>query len=109
MINCSLKFTLALKCVKGTHPERLSDKTKRHEGKKFCEVIHLFCPVNLLHGNHGLMSDMRIRIKSEHQARTIKRLVLIRPVKGIMSTQGHTGREFSFYSGFTRNIKEKLN
>lgn len=34
MINCSLKFTLALKCVKGTHPERLSDKTKRHEGKK---------------------------------------------------------------------------
>lgn len=64
MINCSLKFTLALNCVKGTHPERLSDKTKRHEGKNFCEVIRLFRPVNSMHASHGLMTDMRLRTKS---------------------------------------------
>lgn len=71
MINCSLKFTLALKCVKGTHPERLSDKTKRHEGKNFREVIHLFHPVNLMHGSHGLMSHRRLRIKSGQHSKDI--------------------------------------
>lgn len=41
--------------------------------------------------------------------RTIKRLVLIWLVKGIMNTQIHTVKEFSFYKDFNRNIKEKLN